>query len=199
MASHYGIAPGGDMAPLCKLPNTAASSGLCGCRHDSGFSLYQTESRFTTRPSGESLWAVSVVALSATVNANDTPMSNTINSGTILIEGNAFTADLLRFESEPWTRFYMAGEVIRESRKASGKQSPYASKGNFEAHVVEEEECKSVGCGPAPVSSSLPTELINGKTSRRHWASRTRISSPSSVFPRALLSDATRYPSIGGR
>jgi hypothetical protein len=142
---------------------------------------------------------VSVAALSATVNANETPMSNTINSGTVLIEENAFTAEFSRFESEPWTRFYMAGEVIRESRKASGRQSPYASKGDSEVQVIEEPECKTFGCGPAPASSSLPTELVNGKTSRRHWPSRTRISSPSSVFPRALLSDATRYPRIGGR
>lgn len=140
-----------------------------------------------------------MAALSATVNANETPMSNAINSGTILIEGNAFTVEFLRFESEPWTRFYMADEVIRESRKASGRQSPYASKDNSEAHVIEEEECKTVSCGPAPARSSLPTELVNGKTSRRHWPSSTRISSLSSVFPRALLSDATRYPRIGGR
>ena len=70
---------------------------------------------------------------------------------------------------------------------------------NSEAQVIEEGECKTVGCGPAPADSSHPTELVNGKTSRRHWPSRTRISSPSSVFPRALLSDATRYPRIGGR
>ena len=44
--SHYGVALGGDMAPLRKLPNTAAFCGLCGCRHgDSGFSLYQTQNR----------------------------------------------------------------------------------------------------------------------------------------------------------
>jgi hypothetical protein len=142
-----------------------------------------------------------VAALSATVNANETPMSNTINSGTVLMEGKAFTAELLRFESEPWTRFYMAGEVIRESRKATGKQSPYASKSNSEAQVFEEEEgeCKTVGCGPETSSASLPTELVHGKASRRHWPSRTRISSPSSVFPRAPLSDVTRYPRIGGR
>ena len=198
MGSHCGIALGGGMAPLRKLPNTASFCSLCGCRHDSGFSLYQTESRFTTGPTGYSLQAVSVAALSATVNANETPMSNRINSGTILIEENAFTAEFLRFENEPWTRFYMAGEVIRESRKVSGKQSPYASKGNSEAQVIEEGECKRVGCGPESGSSSLPTE-VNGKTSRRHWASRTRISSPRSIFPRALLSDATRYPRIGGR
>ena len=76
-------------------------------------------------------------------------MSNTINSGTILIEENAFTAKFLRFESEPWTRFYMAGEIIRESQKASGKQSHYASDGNSEAQVIEETECKTFGCGSA--------------------------------------------------
>jgi hypothetical protein len=103
---------------------------------------------------------VSVAALSATVKANETPMSNTINSGTVLIEENAFTAESLRFESEPWTRFYMAGEVIRESRKASEKPNPCASKGNSEAQVLEEGECQTVGCGPEPASSSLPTELV---------------------------------------
>ena len=94
-------------------------------------------------------------------------MSNTINSGTILIEENAFTAEFLRFESEPWTRFYMAGEVIRESRKASRKQSPYVSTGNSEARVIEEGECKTVGCGPVPASPSVPIELVDGKTSSK--------------------------------
>ena len=123
-------------------------------------------------------------------------MSNTINAGTRLIEENALRMESLRFESEPWTRFYMAGEVIRESRKASGKQNPCASKGNSEAQVLEEGACKAVGCGPEPASSSLPTELVHGTASRKHWPSRTRISSPSSVFPRALLSDATSYPEL---
>jgi hypothetical protein len=46
VGSPYGIAPGGDMAPLRKLPNTAAFCGLCGCHHgDSGFSHYQTQNR----------------------------------------------------------------------------------------------------------------------------------------------------------
>jgi hypothetical protein len=140
-----------------------------------------------------------VAAVSATVNANETPMSNTINSGTVLIEGNAFTAELLRFESEPWTRFYMAAEVIRESRKATGKQSFYASKGNSGAQVIDEGECRTVSCDPEPASSSLPTELVHGKAPRRHWPSRTRISSPSSVFPRAPLSDATKIPQNWGK
>jgi len=182
---------------------------------------------------------------SATANASETPMPSTIETETTMIEEDALIAESLRFESEPWTRFYLAGEIIRELWKASGKQSHYASGGNMahsdkvidhynhscgvgslpkddtdgniglvgarvdvmelqmrissEAQVIEEGECKTVGRGPPPAGSSLPTELVNGKTSRRHWPSRTRISSSSSVFPRALLSDATRYPSIGGR
>jgi len=50
VGSPYGVAPRGDMAPLRKLPNTAAFCGLCGCRHDdSGFSLYQTQNRDSLR------------------------------------------------------------------------------------------------------------------------------------------------------
>jgi len=126
---------------------------------------------------------VSVAALSATVNANETPMSNTINSGTILIEENAFTAEFLRFESEPWIRFYMAGEIIRESRKASGKQSHYACEGNSEAQVIEATECKTFGCDSATGSPSLPTELVKGRMPRKHWPSRARISAANSTFP----------------
>src|SRR6202158_2872246 len=47
---HYGVAPGGDMAPLRELLNTAAFRGLCRCHHgDSGFSLYQTQNRDSLR------------------------------------------------------------------------------------------------------------------------------------------------------
>jgi hypothetical protein len=56
--------------------------------------------------------------LSASVNANETPMANTIKIGTTPIEEVALIPELLRFESEPWTLFYMAGEIIRELRKA---------------------------------------------------------------------------------
>jgi hypothetical protein len=116
----------------------------------------------------------------------------------------------LQFESEPWTSFYMAGEIIRESRKASGKQSQYGSEGD-KAHSdnvidhddhprdVEEVEFKTFGCGSAIASSSLANEWVKGKTSRKHWPSRTRISSARVAFPRANLLDATRYSRIGGR
>ncbi len=43
-------------------------------------------------------------------------MADTINTGTMLIEEGALMPESLRFESEPWTSFYMAGEIIRELR-----------------------------------------------------------------------------------
>ncbi len=45
-------------------------------------------------------------------------MTDAINTGTMLIEENAPLPESFRFEREPWTSFYMAGEKIRELRKA---------------------------------------------------------------------------------
>ena len=45
-------------------------------------------------------------------------MANQTNAGTRLIEEGALLPESLRFESEAWTSFYIAGEIIRESRKA---------------------------------------------------------------------------------
>ena len=56
--------------------------------------------------------------MSATANASETPMAGTINTGTRLIQKGALLPDSLRFEIKPWTTFYMAGEIIRELRKA---------------------------------------------------------------------------------
>ena len=49
--------------------------------------------------------------------SNETLMANTIIAKIKLIEEGALLP--LRFQSEPWTAFYMAGEIIRELRKAS--------------------------------------------------------------------------------
>ena len=70
---------------------------------------------------------------------------------------------------------------------------------NSETQVIEEAEFKTFGCGSAIAGSSLPTEWVKGKSSRKHWPSRTRISSARSAFPRATLLDATGYSGIGRR
>jgi NifU-like N terminal domain len=174
---------------------------------------------------------VSVAVLSAIENEAETLMVDTIKTGTTLIEEGTLLPESLQCESEPWTSFYSAGGIIRELRKASGKQSKYGSDGNM-AHsdkvidhcnhlcnvgglpeddpnvgtrLVGAPECgdgaefKTFGCGSAIASCSLATEWVKGKTSRKRWPSRTRISSVSSAFPCATLLDARRYSRIGGR
>jgi len=185
--------------------------------------------------------------MSAHENASETPMADTIKTGTMLIEEGTLMPESLRFEREPWTPFYRAGEIIRELRNASGKQSKYGSEGNMahsnividrydhqrdvgslpkddpnggtgllcapecgdvmklemkinsETQAIEEAEFKTFGCDLAIASSSLATEWVKGKTSRKRLPSRTRISSASSAFPHATPLDATRYSRIGGR
>src|SRR5260370_37282056 len=57
-------------------------------------------------------------------------MADTIKTGTTpIIEEGALMLESLQCESEPWTSFYTAGGIIRELRKASGKQSKYGSEG----------------------------------------------------------------------
>ena len=60
----------------------------------------------------------SVAVLSLTVNASETLMPDTINTGTRLIEEGVLLPESVRSESEPWSSFYMSGEIIRELRKA---------------------------------------------------------------------------------
>jgi hypothetical protein len=150
-------------------------------------------------------------------------MADTIKTGTTLIEEGTLLPESLQFESEPWTSFYMAGGIIRELRKASGKQIKYGSEGNkapsvnviehddqlrdvdslpkddpnggtglrgapecgdvmklhmkinSDTQVLEEVEFKTFGCGSVMASSSIATEWVKGKSSRKRWPSRTRI------------------------
>jgi hypothetical protein len=60
----------------------------------------------------------SVAALSVTVSASETLMPETINSGTRLNEEGGLLPESARSESQAWTSFYMAGEIIRQLRKA---------------------------------------------------------------------------------
>jgi hypothetical protein len=59
-----------------------------------------------------------VAVLSAPANAVETLMANTINAETRLIEEGSLLPESVRSESKPWTSFYMAGEIIRDLRKA---------------------------------------------------------------------------------
>jgi hypothetical protein len=60
----------------------------------------------------------SVAVLSVTVNVSETQMPGTINTGTRPMDEGSLLLGSVQSESEPWTAFYMAGEIIRELRKA---------------------------------------------------------------------------------
>ncbi len=58
-------------------------------------------------------------------------MADTISTGTMLIEGGALLPQSLRFESEAWTFFYRAGEIIRELRKALENKASTGAKATW--------------------------------------------------------------------
>ncbi len=58
-------------------------------------------------------------------------MSDTINTGTILIEEGALLPQSLQLKSEPWTLFYMAGEIVRELRKALENKASTGAKATW--------------------------------------------------------------------
>ncbi len=58
-------------------------------------------------------------------------MADTINTGTMLIEEGALLPRSLRFESEPWTFFYRAGEMIRQLRKALANKAGTGAKATW--------------------------------------------------------------------
>ena len=72
-----------------------------------------------------------MVVLSATANASETPMADTINTGTMLVAEGILLPESLRFESEPWTFFYTAGEIIRKLRKALENETSTGAKATW--------------------------------------------------------------------
>ena len=58
-------------------------------------------------------------------------MADTINTGTMLIEEGAFLPESLRLESEPWTFFYRAGEIIRKLQKALENEARTGAKATW--------------------------------------------------------------------
>ncbi|HEX2712562.1 MAG TPA: hypothetical protein VHM88_10105 [Candidatus Acidoferrales bacterium] len=54
-----------------------------------------------------------------------------INTGTMLIEEAALMPESLRFQSEPWTFFYRAGEIIRGLRKALENEASTGAKATW--------------------------------------------------------------------
>jgi hypothetical protein len=75
------------------------------------------------------------------------------------------------------------GEPTSSARPECGDVMKLQIEIDSETQVIEETEAN--------------TEWVKGKSSRNRWPSRTRISSASSTFPRAILVDATRYFRIG--
>jgi hypothetical protein len=71
-----------------------------------------------------------VAVLSTIENAAETLMADTIKTGSTLIEECTLLPESLQFESEPWTSFYKATGIIRELRKAFGKQRMCGSEGD---------------------------------------------------------------------
>jgi len=58
-------------------------------------------------------------------------MTDTINTGTMLIERGGLLPESLQFESEPWAFFYRAGEIIRELRKALENKASTGAKATW--------------------------------------------------------------------
>jgi len=63
-----------------------------------------------------------VTVLSDPENAVQMLMPDTINTRPKRIKEGALLPEPVRLESEPWTSFYMAGEIIREFRKQENER-----------------------------------------------------------------------------
>ena len=106
-------------------------------------------------------------------------MAATINTGTMLIEEGALLPESLRFDSEPWTPFYMAGEIVRELRKGSGNKASRAARAT---------------------SGDGLKALEQPEDHRREADASLRMDDEACLNERTVtLPDATGYSRIGGR
>ena len=106
-------------------------------------------------------------------------MADTINMGTMLIEEGAHLPGTFRFESEPWTPFYMAGEIIRELRKGSENKASRAARATSGDDLRALERPEAHRCDTEATSRRDDGGCPNERT--------------------ATLPDATGYSRIGGR
>jgi len=106
-------------------------------------------------------------------------MSDTLNTGTMLIGEGALIPGFLRFESEPWTFFHMAGEMIRKLRKAPEHKASTGAKATS---------------GDGPKAPERPGD------GRRDEEASSRMDDEGCLHERtATPLDARRYSRIGGR
>ncbi len=106
-------------------------------------------------------------------------MTDTINAGTMLIEEGAPLPGSFRLESEPWFFFYMAGEIIRELRKALENEASTGAKATS---------------GDCPRAPERPED------DRRDEEAWSRMDDEGGLNERtATLPDATGYSRIAGR
>jgi hypothetical protein len=106
-------------------------------------------------------------------------MTDTINTGTMLIGEGVPLPESFQFESEPWTSFYMAGEMIRELRKALENEA---------------------STGAEATSGDCPKGAERPEDNRRDEEASWRMDDEGVSTNVALtLPDATGFSRIGGR
>jgi len=123
---HYGVANGGVMRPFAsyQIPLTlwfvrAPSWGswlLFFIKHEIG-DRSDVDNR--SNPRGDHCKTASVAVLSVTVNASETPVPDTINTGNQVDRGRrSFCRNPCDPKASPGALSIMSGEIIRELRKA---------------------------------------------------------------------------------
>jgi len=114
-------------------------------------------------------------------------MVDTIDTGTTMLVEGPLMPGSLRFESEPWAPFYRAGEIIRESRKVSGKQRKHASGGNSDhSEEVSDHHNHSRNIGGVPKDDpNVGNGLVGAPDCGEVMKLQVRINSETQVVEKA--------------